>query len=72
MASEEPADKSSGFAGLKSWVSSVDLAQLHAQSEQSANDPDPSSGVAPIRDRQLGRWLGLAALIVFIGWLLRS
>ena len=72
MASEDRADKPRGFAGLKSWVSSVDLAQLQAQSEKSANDPDPSSGVAPIRDRQLGRWLGLAAFIVFIGWLFRS
>jgi len=72
MNSEERADTPRGFAGLKSWASHVDFAQLHAQSDRVANDPDPNSGVQSIRVRQLGRWLGVAALIVFIGWLALS
>jgi hypothetical protein len=69
VASEDRSDKPRGFAGLMSWVSHVDLAQLHAHSDKVANDPDPSSGVQSIRVHQLGRWLGISAFILFIGWL---
>jgi hypothetical protein len=69
MASEDRANKPRGFAGLKSWVSRVDLAELQVRSERVANDPDPSSGVQSLRVRQLGRWLGVGAIILFFGWL---
>lgn len=50
-------------------VSQLDLVELLAQSDRAANDPDPSSGVRSIRSRHLGRWLAIAALIVYVGWL---
>jgi hypothetical protein len=69
MESLDRANTPRGFAGLKSWASHVDLRQLHAESDRVANDPDPNSGVPSIRARQLGRWLGVAAFLAFIGWL---
>lgn len=69
MTSEDRAKGRRGFAGLKSMVSQLDLVELLAQSDRAANDPDPSSGVRSIRSRHLGRWLAIAALIVYVGWL---
>jgi hypothetical protein len=69
MAAEDDANKPRGFAGLKFRLSQVDLAELHARSQRVANDPDPSSGVQSVRFRQLGRWLGVSAFILFLGWL---
>jgi hypothetical protein len=69
MASEDRANKPRGFAGLKTWVSRVDLAELQVRSERVANDPDPGSGAQSLRVRHLDRWLGVGAIILFLGWL---
>jgi hypothetical protein len=58
-----------GFAGLSSWVSQVDLAQLQRQSERSAKDPDPGSEVKTIRDREMEQWTMYVLLVLFACWM---